>query len=111
MAEKEKLAIDQEITRSLDAEKMLRESQAQMASVIGSAMDAIISIDDEQRIVLFNTAAEKMFGGSATDAIGQPIDRFIPERFRSAHTEHVDNFGRKNVTKRSMGSLGAIFGL
>lgn len=102
---------DNEITRRMSAEKMLNESQAQLASIIGSAMDAIISIDAEQRIVLFNAAAEKMFQCPASEVIGQPIDRFIPKRFRDAHTAHVDNFGRANITRRSMGSLGAIFGL
>jgi PAS domain S-box-containing protein len=95
----------------VNAEKILRESYAQMASIIGFAMDAIISIDSEQRIVLFNAAAEKMFLYSAEEALGQPIDRFIPARFRAIHAAHVDTFGRKNITKRSMGSLGAIFGL
>src|SRR5215213_2863356 len=107
----ERLEAGGEVAGGMGTEKMLRESLAQMASVIGSAMDAIISIDGRHRIVLFNAAAEKMFGYAATDAIGQPIDRFIPERFRNAHSEHVNKFGRANITKRSMGSLGAIFGL
>src|SRR6185503_12906483 len=102
---------ENENTRTMIAEKMLNESQAQLASIISSAMDAIISIDGEQRIVLFNAAAEKMFHCPASEALGQPVDRFIPKRFRGAHTEHVDKFGRANITRRSMGSLGAIFGL
>jgi PAS domain S-box-containing protein len=79
--------------------------------VIGSAMDAIITVDNDQRIVLFNASAEKMFQCSAAEAIGRPLERFMPERFRAGHHDHVHNFGRTNVTKRSMGALGAIFGL
>jgi PAS domain S-box-containing protein len=93
------------------AEEALRESQAHLASIIRSAMDAIITIDGDQRIMLFNAAAEKMFQCPADEAIGQSIDRFIPSRFRNAHKAHVDNFGRTNVTRRSMGALGSIFGL
>jgi PAS domain S-box-containing protein len=102
---------ENDLTHTMSTEKMLSESQAQMAGIISSAMDAIISIDAEQQIVLFNGAAEKMFRCPASEAIGQSIDGFIPKRFRGAHTNHVDNFGRANITRRSMGSLGAIFGL
>jgi PAS domain S-box-containing protein len=55
-------------------------------------MDAIIAIDEEQRIVLFNPAAEKIFNCPASEAIRTPIDRFIPQRFRSEHREHIRRF-------------------
>src|SRR5205814_1839853 len=70
-----------DITERKDAEEKLRRSQAQLAGVIASAMDAIITVDQEQRIILFNGAAERMFLFPAEDAIGQSLDRFIPERF------------------------------
>jgi PAS domain S-box-containing protein len=82
-----------------------------LSSIIASAMDAIITIDADQRIVLFNSAAEKMFLVSVDEAMGQPIDRFIPERFRDAHRAHVPNFGDTQATKRRMGALGALYGL
>lgn len=100
-----------DITERKRIEEALRQSQATMAGMIGSAMDAIITIDSSQRIILFNSAAEAMFGCSASDAIGQPVDRFMPERFRGTHREHVEGFGRTKVSRRSMGSLGAVFGL
>jgi PAS domain S-box-containing protein len=74
-------------------------------------MDAIITVDNGQRIVLFNGAAERMFLFPAEDAIGQPLDRFIPERFRAAHKGHIDDFGKTHVTRRGMGALGALYGL
>ncbi|HJZ69563.1 MAG TPA: PAS domain-containing protein, partial [Blastocatellia bacterium] len=91
--------------------RALRERTAQLASVIASAMDAIITVDADQRVVLFNAAAERMFGCKAEEAQGKDIGRFIPARFRDPHREHIENFGRRNVTRRSMGNLGAIFGL
>src|SRR6476660_4611012 len=63
------------------AEAALKENQAQLAAIIGSAMDAIISIDDRQRVVLFNAAAEAMFGCSAAQALGRPFNTFIPKPF------------------------------
>src|SRR5258706_9167218 len=100
-----------DITERKASQEDLRRSQQQLAGVIGSAMDAIITIDDEQRIVLFNGAAERMFLFPAEDAIGQPLERFIPERFRATHKGHVKDFGNTHVTRRSMGTLGALYGL
>jgi two-component system, cell cycle sensor histidine kinase and response regulator CckA len=94
-----------------EAEAALRTSQAQLAGIIGSAMDAIITIDSQQRVILFNAAAERMFDCSADEALGQPIERFIPDRFRGPHRQHVHKFGETNVTRRSMGHLGDIYGL
>jgi PAS domain S-box-containing protein len=92
-------------------EEELGKSQTRLAGLIDSAMDAIVTINADQRIILFNPAAEKMFRCSADEVIGQSIDRFIPERFRNAHREHIRAFGETNVSKRSMGALGAIYGL
>lgn len=88
-----------------------RQSGEQLAGVIDSAMDAIISIDDRQRIIMFNSAAEKMFDCPVRDAMGQPLDIFIPSRFRGVHRQHVESFGPTHVTRRTMGALGALFGL
>ncbi|MDX6710042.1 MAG: hypothetical protein QOH96_1058 [Blastocatellia bacterium] len=98
-------------TERRGTEDTLRRSQEHLAGVIGSAMDAIITIDEDQRIVLFNSAAEKMFLCATKNAVGQPIENFIPERFRPTHRQHIEDFERTHVTRRTMGDLGAIFGL
>jgi hypothetical protein len=71
-------------------------------------MDAIIAIDEEQRILLFNAAAEKMFGCSANDALGTSIERFIPPHLSSSHGQYVKQFGESGTTTRAMGNLGAL---
>ncbi|MBV8899856.1 MAG: PAS domain S-box protein [Verrucomicrobia bacterium] len=92
-------------------EQALRESQVRFAGIIDSAMDAIISVDESQRVVLFNAAAERVFGCPAAEALGRPLDRFIPARYRTAHRGHVRAFARTGVTSRTMGKLGELSGL
>ena len=89
----------------------LQESEARLGSVIESAKDAILTIDEEQRILLFNGAAEKMFGCEAREVLGHSLDRFIPDRFRAAHSRHIHRFGDTGVTTRGMGAIGQLWGL
>lgn len=103
--------ITQNITERKQVEEALRESQERFRGIVESAMDAIIAIDAEQRIVLFNAAAEAMFRCSRNEALDTSIDRFIPERFREAHRAHIRRFGECGTTARAMGHLGAISGL
>ncbi|CAM2144161.1 PAS domain-containing sensor histidine kinase [Paraburkholderia tropica] len=89
-----------------------RLNEARMMGIVRSSMEAIITVDEAQRIVIFNPAAEFVFGLSAMEAIGSPLSRFIPERFRPAHARHVDQFGATGVTERQMGhQQRTLFGL
>ncbi|HEU0296383.1 MAG TPA: GAF domain-containing protein, partial [Anaerolineales bacterium] len=97
-----------DITEQKRAEEALRESQARLAGMINTAMDAIISVDANQNIILFNPAAAQMLRCPAAEAIGQPLDRFIPARFRQAHGSHIRKFGETNQTHRSIGGLSAL---
>jgi len=94
-----------------EAQEALRQSRERLAAVVDSAMDAIITVDQEQRIVMFNAAAEKTFGRDASEAIGQPLDQFIPERFRESHRRHVKQFGESGATSRTMHLPAALYGL
>ena len=99
-------------TRELAAaNRALHQSEARLAGIIASAPDAIITVNEAQRIVVFNAAAERMFGCPMADALGGPLDRFIPARFRRAHTEHIRGFGQTGVTNRSMTTPGRLVAL
>jgi PAS domain S-box-containing protein len=93
------------------AELDLQESQRRFEGIVDSAMDAIISINEAQRVVLFNAAAERMFGCAAVEALGQPLERFIPARLRAVHRAHVRAFAATGVTNRTMGKLGSLTAL
>lgn len=92
-------------------DQMVQESQSQLAAIINSAMDAIITVEADQRIRLFNPAAEKMFQRSASEVIGKPLTILIPKRLRAKHEDDLRTFGKTSVTKRSMGRLGMVYGL
>lgn len=98
------------LTEHKQAEQALYESQSRLAGVIETAMDAIITIDEEQRITLFNPAAEHIFQVIAQDVLGKPLDQLIPEQFRAIHRRHVRDFGERDITRRSMGALGVLSG-
>ncbi|MFP3600464.1 PAS domain-containing sensor histidine kinase [Paraburkholderia sp. SIMBA_053] len=86
-------------------------NEARMMAIIRSSMEAIITIDEQQRIVLFNPMAEQVFGCTAMEAIGASLERFIPERFRAAHARHVEQFGVTGVSDRQMGRQRVLSGL
>ena len=94
--------LQQEITERKRAEKALRESEDRLSHILESAMDAIITIDEERRIVLFNKAAETVFCCPAAEAIGQPIDRFLSESFGNLLTRDLQDFGKHKITKQYM---------
>ncbi|MBE2283308.1 MAG: PAS domain S-box protein [Prosthecobacter sp.] len=96
-------------TQELETSRqMMHENEAKVSAIVTSAMDAIISVDGNQTILLFNKAAEAMFRCTTVEALGQPLDRFIPARFRAAHKGHVQGFGQTGVSARSMGALGTL---
>jgi len=103
--------VARDLTQRHQGEEALRRSEARLSGIIASAMDAIISVNEEQRIVVFNAAAEVMFRCPAHEAVGTPLARFLPERFRRVHATHIEAFARTGVTSRSMWTPGVLVGL
>ncbi|MBY0524236.1 MAG: PAS domain S-box protein [Gemmataceae bacterium] len=67
------------VLRQVQIERRLTESEARLAGVIESVKDAVIVVEADHRVSLFNPAAERMFECSAAAAIGRPITDFIPD--------------------------------
>jgi len=97
--------------KRVETQASLEKSNVRLSGILESAMDAIVTIDADQRVLLFNPAAEVMFHCPAGEAIGRSIDEFLPQRFRKAHEEHIRVFGRTRITSRRMGTLGTVTGL
>ena len=83
---------------------------AKFAGLLDSAMDAIISVNASHRVVLYNRAAEGVFGWKAEKVLGQPLEMLIPDRFHAVHAEHVKRFGRTGVSSRHMGASTVVYG-
>ncbi len=84
---------------------------ALLAGVLNSAMDAIVTVDEQQRIVLYNRAAEEIFGWPRHAVLLQPLEKLVPERFRPSHAEQVSRYGSTGVTSRRMGGRSVVYGL
>ncbi len=92
-----------------DPEAELRLAEPQMSTILAIAADAIISLNEHMRIVVFNEGASAIFGYAKDEIIGQPLDVLIPERFRTTHHGHVTGFAESRVAARRMGERQEIF--
>jgi PAS domain S-box-containing protein len=101
-----------DITEHKDTEDRLRALDARFFEIMNLSNDAIISVDGEQRIILFNEAAEKAFGYRTDEMIGKSLDILIPERRQTAHRLHIEEFGNDQDAARRMHSLrGEVVGV
>jgi two-component system sensor histidine kinase UhpB len=89
----------------------LLESQVLLSNVINSAMDGIITVDESQNIVMVNPSTERIFRYEASELIGKPLDKIIPERFREMHRKHVGEFGRTGISARRAHALTPLTGV
>lgn len=89
----------------------LRTSETRLANIVNNAGDAIISVDEEQRVVAYNRAAEQIFGHAPAAALGQSLDMLLPAGIGASHREHVRAFGREAGATRVMGAGREVAGL
>jgi PAS domain S-box-containing protein len=101
----------EDITERKRAEQAVRLSEAKFSGIVSIAADAIISVDEDQRITVFNEGAEAIFGYRKSAMIGAPFERLIPERFRATHREHFARFAAGRQAARNMAERSEVFGL
>jgi len=100
----------QEITKRKLAEIEMTRSRARFSGIVEMAADAIVSINEEQEIILFNRAAEQMFGCSQAEVLGESVEQFIPERFQAGHRRGVESI-LSGGNRQLIHKKGALFGL
>ena len=99
------------VNRQAELARALRDANDRYHQTIDSVMDAIVAVDESHNILLFNPAAERMFGLDKADVIGQPLSRLVPERVREAHALHMDRFMCTRGESRAMAANIEITGL
>ncbi len=98
-----------DITARMHTEGALRASEARHRAIVDTAFDAIVTMDPDGILRSFNPGAERLFGWTATELIGQPLTLLIPERFRAAHTAGLGRYmttGRARVLGRILELAG-----
>jgi len=98
------------VVERVRAERALQASEAKFAGIISTSSDAIISVDEQQHIILYNRGAKEIFGYTTDEILGEHLDILIPGPFRDAHRDHLRGFGVAPASSRLMGERGEISG-
>jgi PAS domain S-box-containing protein len=98
------LGTELDITTRKQADIELRLAHKMTSGILSISADAIVSIDEHQRITMFNEGAEKIFGYTKAEATGAPLDILLPERFRTNHRQKVETFAAGPNTAKRMGA-------
>jgi PAS domain S-box-containing protein len=92
-------------------EQRRRDLEGRLADVLNSAIDAIIAIDEDLRIQLFNPAAERIFGHSSKDMVGQSLDPLLPELHRRIQLQHIQVPAHAPAEQHRVGVIDDLHGL
>ncbi|MDH5189282.1 MAG: PAS domain S-box protein [Rhodospirillaceae bacterium] len=71
-----------------------RMSENNLAQILNSVVDGIISSDEKGIIKVFNPAAEKIFGYSSDEVIGQPLNMLMPPKDANSHDKYMHNYSK-----------------
>jgi len=82
-----------------------------LSDIVKISADAVICLDADRRITLFNEGAENIFGWTSAEMIGQPLERLLPERARAVHDSHMEGFRKAKEDSRKMGQRREISGV
>ncbi len=99
-----------DVSEQKRAEQNMLERDARLDALVATAMDAIVSLDDQQRIVLFNPAAERMFRCRAEEAVGGQFSQLIAAQQRAQFREQVAEFSLSGLASRRVGVAGELSG-
>lgn len=99
-----------DITPRKLAEERLRLSEERLSGIVELATDAIVTVDANQRITLFNQGAERIFGASSAEMLGRSLDELLPPDVRTVHRRHFERFIARPAGARPMEELRTVTG-
>ena len=100
----------QDITDRKQAERQLRESEAKYRELVQHSVDAVVSVDADMKVILWNPAAERLFGYTSEEMLGQNLLKVVPERYRAAKKKGFLEFAQ-NGSGPTIGTQLELAGL
>ncbi len=100
-----------DISALKEALNSLKQSEEQFRTVVDSSKDAIIAINSDGNIVIFNKAAECMFGFSKSEMLDHTLEKLIPGHLRKSHSINIHSYfsqGRPNAAIGKVVELSAV---
>jgi adenylate cyclase len=97
--------IIRDVTARVEMTEQLQRTEQRLAAILASANDAVISIDEEGRVMLWNSAATHLFGYTEEEMMGEHLTAIVPERFRQGHAEGIErvvNGGEHHVIGKTV---------
>jgi len=109
------ISIKQDISDRKEAEAALRDSEVRIRTLVNTAVDGIITANEQGVIQSFNPAAEKIFGYSQDEVMGRNLTTLMPSPYREEHPVYLSNYlktgkrkvigkGREAVARRKDGT-------
>jgi PAS domain S-box-containing protein len=102
--------IARDITDSLRNLEARQAAADRFRKVLELAGDGIVAVDEDQRINLFNSAAENIFGYQSDEVVGQPLDILLPLSVMKVHRTHIGDFSRASELSKNMSSRRSVLG-
>lgn len=103
--------LEQNLLEAQETITALQKNDAFLSRILDIAIEAVICIDESQRIILFNKGAAQIFGYTPEEIIGQPLNQLIPHSFQNIHHKHIQDFQKSAVTAKHMAERGEVAGL
>ncbi len=94
--------VAEEITARKEAEQKLQKSEKRFAGILDIAQDAIISMDESMRIIIFNKGAENIFGYSTSEMVGASITNLFPEKVKDEYRSKINKFSNSNAPSKRL---------